>query len=625
MPRPPEEIMETMTDSELISRAEALGVSASYVDWRRERVDVPEDTLRAIVEALGEPPASQPRRPQDQKPRPGQAEADIASRLPDVPHQRAWGFTVQLYSVRSRRSWGHGDLHDLADLARWSGRQLGAGFILINPLHAPEPTLPVGNSPYRPMTRRYLSPLYLRIEDLPEYHQLNLAQREYIDELAGPLRAASSTPDLIDRDAVWEAKRLALELVYSVGQTPERKERFRRFLDREGAELDAWASWCALAEAHGPDWRHWPADLADPRQAAAKTATGPLRERAGFHAWLQWLLDEQLAEAQRAARAAGLGIGVISDLAVGVHPGGADAWAHQELLVRGMSVGAPPDGFNQRGQDWSQPPWHPQRLAAADARPLADLFRAALRHAGGIRVDHVMGLMRLWWIPEGMSPDRGAYVSYDHRLTVGALTAEATAAGALAIGEDLGTVEPWIRRYLAGQHVLGTEMAWFAREPDGSPLRPPHWRRDCMATVGTHDVPTISGFVSGDQVTVRAQLGLLKDPDGERKASELMLSAWRDLLVAEGLLQPRLRASADEFTVAMYGFLARTPAMLIGISLADAVGDRRMQNVPGTSEEYPNWRVPLCDWEGKAVLLEDLPDFRLLRAVVSAATAGAPR
>jgi 4-alpha-glucanotransferase len=615
MPGAAEEIMEDMTDGELIKRAEALGVAVSYVNWRRERVDVPPATLLAIVDALGDVPASQPA---DQR---SSTAADAAMPLLGLPQRRAWGFTVQLYSVRSRRSWGHGDLHDLADLARWSGRHLGARFLLINPLHAAGPTLPVGNSPYLPMTRRYVSPLYLRIEDIGEYERLNAAQRAYVDDLAGPLRAASSTPDLIDRDRVWEAKRRALELIYSVGLSPDRKERYRAFAAREGAELDAWSRWCALAEEHGPDWRAWPPDLADPHRAA----TEPPRERVGFYAWIQWLLDEQLAAAQRVARAAGLSIGVVSDLAVGVHSGGADAWAHRDMLVRGMSVGAPPDGFNQRGQDWSQPPWHPQRLAASGARPLAELFRAALRHAGGVRVDHVMGLMRLWWIPEGMPPDQGAYVSYDHRLTVGALTAEAARAGGLAIGEDLGTVEPWIRRYLASQHVLGTEMAWFAREPDGSPLQPPHWRRDCMATVGTHDVPTISGFVSGDHVTVRAQLGLLTDPEGERRASELRLSAWRDLLTHERLLQPDRQPSAGAFTVAMYGFLARTPAVLIGISLADAVGDRRTQNIPGTSDEYPNWRVPLCDAEGKAVLLEDLPDLELVRAVVGAATSGMPR
>jgi len=295
------------------------------------------------------------------------------------------------------------------------------------------------------------------------------------------------------------------------------------------------------------------------------------------------------------------------------------------MLVRGISVGAPPDGFNQRGQDWAQPPWHPQRLAAASARPLADLLGAAVRHAGGLRVDHVMGLMRLWWIPQGMTPDQGAYVSYDHRLMVGALTEQTAGADAVAIGEDLGTVEPWIRRYLASQRVLGTEMAWFAREPDGSPLHPSGWRRRCMATVGTHDVPPVFGFVTGDHVTVRAQLGLLQDPDGERKASELRLSAWQDALAAQHLLPAGPRPPAEEFTVAMYGYLALTPAVLVGVSLADAVGDRRTQNVPGTSDEYPNWRVPLCDSEGQAVLLEDLAENDLVRSVVRAASAFTPR
>jgi 4-alpha-glucanotransferase len=597
-----------MTDRELIKRAEALGVSASYVDWRRQRVEVPAGTLRAIIEALGELP--------DQR-LPGVREPSRTVK-PTLPGQRSSGLAVQLYSVRSRRSWGHGDLHDLADLASWSARELGAGLILINPLHAAEPVCPVSNSPYLPMTRRYVSPLYLRIEDIPEYQNLNLAQRQHIEEFARPLRAASSTPDLIDRDRVWAAKRLALELIYSAGRSAEREASYRHFAHQEGAALAAWSRWCALAEVHGADWRKWPSGVADPDRAARLTASGSLADRAGLHSWMQWLLDEQLAQAQRAASAAGMRIGVIGDVAVGVHPGGADAWAHKDLLVRGVSVGAPPDGFNRRGQDWTQPPWHPHRLAAAGARPLADLFGAALRHRGGLRVDHVMGLMRLWWIPEGMPPDRGAYVRYDHALTVGALTAEAASARAVAIGEDLGTVAPWIRRYLAEQHVLGTEMAWFAREPDGSPLRPAHWRRGSMATVGTHDVPTISGFVTGDYVGVRAQLGLVSDQEAERKASELRLSAWRDALVAERLLPPGDQPSADQFTVAMYGFLARTPAVLIGVSLADAVGDRRTQNIPGTSEEYPNWRIPLCDAEGKAVLLEDLPGMELVRSVARA-------
>jgi 4-alpha-glucanotransferase len=627
----------------LIRRAEAAGIAPSYLDWREQRVEVSGETLAAILDALDSVPGASAdagrSRPRGAAGRLG-AEDPGAAR-PRVPGDRSWGFTVQLYSLRSRRSWGHGDLRDLADLAAWSARERGAGFALINPLHAAEPLPPVSPSPYLPMTRRYVSPLYLRVEDIAEYQRLDARQRERIDALAAPLRDRNATADLIDRDAVWAAKREALEIIRRVPMSDRRHEEYQRFRRCEGRDLEDWATWCALAERYGPDWRSWPGPARDPRRAAGVIAPagpdpesgGPSPESGGpnpergrpspgpeFHSWLQWLADEQLAAAQQAAQAAGMGIGIIGDLAVGAHPGGADAWAHQDLLVRGLSVGAPPDEFNQRGQDWSQPPWHPRRLAAAGYRPLADLFVAALRHGGGLRVDHVMGLMRLWCIPEGMPPDRGAYIRYDHRAAVAALAGEAARAGALAIGEDLGTVDPWISRYLADSGILGTSMLWFAREPDGTPLAPAHWRRNCMATVGTHDMPPAAAFRTGEQVTLRARLGLLRhSEDSERDAAGLMLWQWRDALAREGLIPAGPLPGPDEFTMALYGYLARTPAALVGVSLADAVGDRRPQNIPGTSDEYPNWRIPLCDAEGRAVLLEDLPDLPLVRAVAQAA------
>jgi 4-alpha-glucanotransferase len=594
-----------MTDRTLIRRAEAAGIATRYLDWRGQQVEVSAETLAAILDALdseggrrGEESAGG--RPASQGPG--------ASAGPRIPAGRSWGFTVQLYSLRSRRSWGHGDLHDLADLAGWSARDLGAGFVLINPLHAAEPLPPISPSPYLPMTRRYMSPLYLRIEDIAEYQQLDACQRQRIDALAAPLRERNATADLINRDAVWAAKREALEIIRQVPMSDRRREEYQRFRRREGRDLEDWAAWCARAEIYGPDWRSWPGPARDPRGEPE------------FHAWLQWLTDEQLAAAQRAVRAAGMDTGIIGDLAVGAHPGGADAWAHQDLLVRGLSVGAPPDEFNQRGQDWSQPPWHPRRLAAVGYRPLADLFAAALRHGGGLRVDHVMGLMRLWCVPEGMPPDRGAYIRYDHRAAVAALAGAAARAGALAIGEDLGTVDPWISRYLAASGIMGTTMLWFARGPGGAPLAPSRWRRNCMATVGTHDMPPAAAFRTGEQVVIRARLGLLKQSeDSERNAAGLMLSHWRDALEREGLIGAGPLPGPDAFTVALYGYLARTPAVLVGVSLADAVGDRRPQNIPGTSDEYPNWRIPLCDADGRAVLLEDLPDLPLVRAVTRAA------
>lgn len=547
-----------------------------------------------------------------------------------MPSLRQWGFTVQLYSVRSRQSWGHGDLYDLGELAQWSATQLGAGFILVNPLHAAEPLPPVSPSPYLPMTRMFTSPLYLRVEAIAEYRQLPGQDKAEIARLARPLQAANSTAGLIDRDAVWRAKREALELISHVPLTADRQAAYDRFRADRGIELEHWAAWCALAEEHGPDWRRWPASISTPGGGMAVVQAGPLRRAAQFHNWLQWHADEQLAAAQQKATAAGMAHGIIHDLAVGVHPGGADAWGHQELLVPGFSVGAPPDGFNQLGQDWGQPPWHPGQLARADYRPLAELFGAVLRHGGGIRVDHVMGLMRLWWVPAGQTPDRGAYVSYDHRASVAALAGAAARVRAVAIGEDLGTVEDWISSYLAEHEILGTMMLWFATDRDGVPLPPSHWRRACMATVGTHDVPPVAGFVTGDQVTVRSRLGLLKTPeDQERAESKAMLSGWRAAFQREGILTPgpvdSSTGSPAEFTVASYGYLARTPALLVGVSLADAVGEIRTQNIPGTSQEYPNWRIPLCDAHQNSVLIENLPGSKLLAAVCEAVAGGLRR
>jgi 4-alpha-glucanotransferase len=585
-------------------------VAASYQSWRGRHVEVPDETLDAVLAALGENGV-----PAD---RAGPMDAAVAP----FPARRSWGFATQLYSVRSRASWGHGDLHDLSDLAVWSGRDLGADFVLVNPLHAAEPQPPVSPSPYLPMSRRQISPLYLRIEDIPEYQELSTGDRARVEELAAPLRAANSTAALIDRDAVWAAKLAAAGLIRTVPLTASRQAELDAFLARDRRAIGDWAAWCAIAEVHGPDWRSWPAALADPGSAKVAELRRELAQRIAFHEWLQWLTAEQLARAQQAAKRAGMSIGVITDLAVGAHPGGADAWARQDVIVPGMSVGAPPDEFNQRGQNWTLPPWHPGWLAAQAGRPLAELIQACTRNSGGLRVDHVMGLARLWWIPAGMSPDRGTYVRYDHELMGGVLAAEAARAGTVAIGEDLGTVEPWLREFLAGRGVLGTSMLWFEREEDGTPRRPDGWRRGCLAMVGTHDMPPAAAFLTGEQVTLRADLGLLTQPEAEdRAAAQAEMTGWLAALAREGLLRTAA-PSPEEFTVALYGFLTRTPAMLIGVSLADAAGERRPQNIPGTVDEYPNWRIPLTGADGQPVLLDDLPAHAGVRAVAQAVSRG---
>ena len=587
-------------------------MAVSYQDWRGRIAEVSDQTLAAVLDALG-----------SGRPCPPAGPREIGGARAPWPDRRSWGFTVQLYSVRSRGSWGHGDLRDLADLAAWSGRELGADFVLVNPLHAAEPLAPISPSPYLAMTRRHLSPLYLRIEDIPEYARLSPGDRARVDALGAPLRAANRTAALIDRDAVWTAKRAALEIIHAAGLGPARRAELDAFRERDQEAIRDWATWCAIAEVHGPDWRAWPAALADPRSAEVAALRRERADQVDFHVWLQWLAAEQADAAQRAARRAGMTIGVISDLAVGSHPGGADAWARQDVIVTGVSVGAPPDEFNQRGQDWTLPPWHPGWLAAHAGRPIAELVAATTRHAGGLRIDHVMGLARLWWIPAGMSPGQGTYVRYDHELIGDVLCAEAARAQAVAIGEDLGTVEPWLRDFLADRRVLGTSMLWFERHPDGTPRRPGEWRRGCLAMVGTHDMPPAAAFLTGEQVTIRAGLGLLTEPEAdERAAARREVDGWLDMLAREGLLGRPAEVTAEQFTVALYGYLARTPAMLVGVSLAEAVGERRPQNLPGTVNEYPNWRIPMADRDGAPVLLEDLPAHQGVRAVAGAVSGG---
>ena len=555
------------------------------------------ETIEAVLAALGDPPVA----------RPPAAGADVAALTAPLPRDRSWGLIIQLYAVRSRASWGHGDFRDLADLASWSARDLGAGFVLINPLHAAEPVPPVSTSPYLPMSRRFISPLYLRIEDIPEYAALDDRERGHITVLAKPLKAASEAGSLLDRDAVWAAKRTALKILHQVPLSPQRAAEYGAFREREGQALTDWATWCVLAEIHGPDWRAWPASLARPGADAVAMEHSRLLREADFHAWLQWLASSQLAAAQDAARAAGMSIGIIQDLAVGAYPGGADAWSDQDVFVPGVTVGAPPDEFNQRGQDWGSQPWHPERVAEQRYQPLAGLITAAVRHGGALRMDHVMALFRLWWIPPGLTPDQGTYVRYDHVATVGVLARAAIEAGVPVIGEDLGTVDPWIRDYLAGHGVLGTSMLWFERRGDGTPLPPGEWRRHSLATVGTHDMPPAAAFLTGEHVELRASLGVLaRSVEDERAEADATRSAWRAALAAEGLLPSGGHPSLTEQVVALYAYLARTPALLIGVSLPDAVGQRQPQNVPGTMDEYPNWRIPLADGEGKPIFLEDL-------------------
>ncbi|MFE6499599.1 4-alpha-glucanotransferase [Kitasatospora sp. NPDC057738] len=529
-------------------------------------------------------------------------------RLPQLPG-RSWGFLAQLYSVLSERSWGMGDLGDLVELARWAGAGLGAGFVQINPLHQALPGAPSDPSPYRPSSRRFADPVHLRVEDVPEYAYLTAEQRRRAEE---PARGAARLREevlghdaLIDRDAVWQLKREALELLHEVPRGPGRQAEYEAYLRREGEWLRRHALWNALAEEHGPDRQHWPKGLRHPDGPQVEQAEKELAERVEFHRWLAWQVDQQLAHAQRAARGAGMPVGLIHDLAVGVHPDGADAWALQDVLADGISVGAPPDAFNAHGQDWGLPPWRPDALAEAGYAPFAELLRATARHAGALRIDHVMGLFRLWWVPKGHPPTEGAYVRYDAEAMLGVLALEAHRAGTAVIGEDLGTVEPGVREELAERGVLGTSVLWFERDwqAGGAILGPDRWRPGCLATLTTHDLPSTAARLSGEHVELRHRLGLLARPLGEeQEQAAAELADWRAELAGLGLLGPD-----EPLTMpVLYRFLRATPAELVGVWLPDLVGDPRPQNLPGTWDQYPNWRLPVADGSGGPVTLERL-------------------
>jgi 4-alpha-glucanotransferase len=541
--------------------------------------------------------------------------------LPEqLADRRSWGFAAQLYSVRSAESWGIGDLVDMTDLAVWSASELGADYLLVNPLHAGEPVPPMEPSPYLPKSRRFFNPLYLRIERIPEYASLPSKTRMHIDRIGTRLRSDLADLDAIERDRSWAAKLEALRLVHAAPRTLGRELDYQAFCRREGESLVDFARWSAIAETHGIDYRSWPEELQDRTSAAVEKFAVENTDLVDLHMWLQWVTDEQLQLAQAKAVGAGMRLGVMHDLAVGVFPGGADAWRMRDTYATGMQVGAPPDAFNQIGQDWGQPPWRPDRLAELGYAPFRELMAAVLRHAGGVRIDHIIGLFRLWWVPVGSSPAEGTYVYYDHRAMVGVLALEAHRAGAVVVGEDLGTVEPSARDYLRQRGILGTSILWFENGSDGKPLPAEQWREYCLASVTTHDLPPTAGYLAAEHVRLRDELGLLTRPVAEEiEADRAECEAWLDALRSRGLL--RAGPSDEETVCALHEYLMLTPARLINVALPDAVGDRRTQNQPGTTNEYPNWRVPLTGPAGEPMMLEDVFGSarpRALAAVVQA-------
>jgi 4-alpha-glucanotransferase len=521
---------------------------------------------------------------------------------------RLWGLTAQLYGVRSQRNWGMGDFTDLADLTERAG-SMGASAVGVNPLHALFPADANHISPYSPSSRLFLNVFYLDPEAVPDLAESSeacamLGNPGFLGELA-KARAA----ELVDYPAVWRLKLPVLELLFEsfrerhLAVSTERAQAFRAFRAEMGTALEQHATFDALHEhalrTSGTwSWHNWPEALRHPDDPEVAAFARKHRGRVDFFAYLQWQADQQLGSAQARARAAGMPLGLYNDIAIGVTPASATAWAGPGICLSGVSVGAPPDWFNLHGQNWGLAPLSPAGLREGAYAMFAAALRHNMRHAGAVRIDHVMGLNRLFWIPEGASPAEGAYVRYPFADLARIIALESERHRCLVIGEDLGTVPRGFRPAMQRAGLLSCRVLYFERERDGEFVPPEAYPRQALVSVSTHDLPTIRGFWTDRDLKWRALLGRFPDEDALQSARAernrdrvLLLRALQRAGLLPASIDPGQPPDepSDELVLAVHQYLAATPGHLVMVQLEDAFGEEEQPNLPGT-DEHPNWR-----------------------------------
>jgi 4-alpha-glucanotransferase len=599
-----------------------LGIDRGYHDYKGEWRDVPTETLEAIVQLMhvdadspsvgarvikvGESspvPDATELRTED-----GGSEALDGLVPPDVPagyHELVdltdgtvtrlivspgscylpddfftWGWATQLYALRSEGSWGQGDLADLRQLGRFT-RYLGGGMSMINPLHAANPTVPQETSPYYPSSRWFRNPLYLRVEEVPGADAL-----PDIDRLAVAGRALNANPR-VDRDEIF---RLKMEALGHLWERFGGDERFDEYLSDQGPEHEGLATFMALAETNEGAWDEWAEELRKPHGAGVERFKSENYGRIRFHQWTQWLLDEQLATASTE-------VAMVHDLAVGVAPGGADSWLWQDMFATGVSIGAPADDYAVEGQGWGVRAFDPWKLRAVGYEPFIRTLRSSMRHAGGIRIDHVMGLWRLFWIPDGVTAKDGAYVRYPVQDLLDIVALESHRAEAFVIGEDLGTVEPVVREEMAARKMLSYKVLWFE---GGSPDTYPELS---LATPNNHDLPTTAGLWSGKDIELLREAGV---DAAEDFSKETRKGLAEKLHVSDD-------ASVAEVVDRTYEELATAPSAVVTAFLEDALEMVERYNRPGTSGEW-NWSTTLPQ------SLEEIEQHPRVRAIAEQLT-----
>lgn len=532
-----------------------------------------------------------------------------------------WGLTAQLYLLRSQHDWGIGDFSDLRRLVGIV-KPLGADVIGLNPLHALFVDDPEQASPYSPASRLLLNVLNIDVTGLARRLKDPAALRR-IGEPRFQRRLAACRESATVRYAEAAALKLeVLRLLFAGVRRKPRSAAAAALREYERAAGDAVMRHCvfmALREhfvaqrAEWADWRHWPAEFRDPQSAAVADFVARHGERVAFHVWLQQIADAQLKAAAAAAKS--MTIGLYRDLAVGANGAGAETWANQHAVVSGVHVGAPPDIYNPPGQDWGLPPFNPRALRDEGYRSFIDLVRANMRHAGGLRIDHVMALLHLYWIPEGMAPKDGAYVDYPVDDLLGVLALESHRQQCIVVGEDLGTVPPGFRERMTAANVLSYRVLFFERDARGF-LAPDQYPELALAVFSSHDLPTLRAWWQGADLELKSRLGLFPTPEDERTAVEERrrdVEQLREALQHEGLADATL--DVDAFFIAAHAYLARSPAAIATAQIDDITEEVAPVNVPTTSTEHPNWRRRLSQ------SLEEFADSPRLAALAATFTA----
>jgi 4-alpha-glucanotransferase len=549
--------------SDLRDTSSRWGIEPGYHDvagcWR-EASDIALSTLTAVIGRGRDEPAkflgSQP----------AQAYQGGTSRM--------WGITVQLYSLRSKRNWGFGDFGDLRALIELISRLQGSA-IGLNPLHALFPDRPEQASPYSPSSRLFINPLYIDVEALPEFPGIESLGLQ--TEVAHLRNTA-----LVDYPAVAHAKTMALRACHARfrNEPDARRRAFETFRNDQGADLARFAAFQVLrAQFSATHWQDWPDPWKHPSDQDLAHLRDDQPDQLEFHEYVQWAAAEQLAGCQTLARHRGMPLGLYFDLAVGVDPTGADAWAGQSTMLNGAEVGAPPDQYNPAGQNWGLTTFNPHALMNMDFMPLRRMLRAMTPYAGAIRIDHALGLMRLYLIPSGFATRDGAYVRYPFEAALAAVAEESQRMRCVVIGEDLGTVPDGFREVMARYGLWRCLVMMFERTDNGSFRVPEGYPQDAVASFNTHDLPTFAGWMSGEDLVLKRTIGV--DPGESDETRQWSRKALEDALG---------RHASGNDLVAAAEFLARTPSRLVMIGLEDILGMHEPINIPGTVDQYPNWR-----------------------------------